>query len=173
MSAASDSRDSSALSSSPIARTRLIPARIRSAISRRNPPRERWRTKQGAEKAGSALELSLRGPRWGKFVCLRSFFPVMREPSQYMLRSLMTGTGGATSCPKILNLLCRRFVFAPSSPATCVTETGFYFGDRFVPKSRVRGTRKGLERGSAGLRNNVPPDESRRIIGQGSLAKCS
>lgn len=97
----------------------------------------------------------------------------MREPSQYMLRSVMTGTGGATSCPKILKLVCRRFAFAPSSPAACVTETGFYFGDRFVPKSRVRGTRKGLERGSAGLRNNVPPDESRPIIGQGSLAKCS
>lgn len=40
------------------------------------------------------------GARWGKFVCLRSFFPVMGEPSQYKLRSLMTSTGGATACPK-------------------------------------------------------------------------
>lgn len=81
VSAASDSRDSSALSSIPVPGTRLSPARIRSSASGRTPPGDPPSTGRGAEKQEAPRLCLCRGlAEVVASVCLLSFRLGQNEP---------------------------------------------------------------------------------------------
>lgn len=156
-SAASDSRDSSALSSIPVPRTSLSPARIWNATSRRNP-RETGGGQNKGLRSRKWFGTVFAGPRRGKFVCWRFFFPVMIECSRYILRSFMTGTVGPPPAPKYQTVCADALYLHHLHWPHVWRKPGFIL---------VTGL------GPAGLRNNVPQDKSTWIIGQGSFANCS
>lgn len=136
ISAASDSRDSPALSSSPTPRTRLSPARIRGDSSRRSPLPERPAEDKTRGGQKQEVELSLQVSLHARALSFR-----FRENVADMC--FMTGTGGST--PPNINLL-------PGINADALFVSSIFTGHMshgnrilfwFVPKSRVRGTRKG------------------------------